>query len=224
MADNNPFAKKRTDEEINALVNGEISEPAADNDKKKEKIPHKFNMAVAVLIWLGVSLIAAIYEIFSMYYSDPTLFGEGKGYLIGFTVAISVLISLVSVFVNWIVSSLIFFFFFKKVGKNEVTYRSVLYYYLKNAWVYALWSAVSLAFALILKSPNFLTSVPGIIITAIFLAGFYVLLYLGIRKDFKINRSWVYFVAAAVFWAITVGYLIYLSTDAFSSAISSIGG
>lgn len=222
MAENNPFAKKRSDEEIASIIDGDAGIQVGDDGTKA--VPHKFNIGIAILVWVGVSVITSVYEVFSMYYSDPTIFEEFKGVLIAGAVISSMLIGTISVFVNWVVSSLIFLGTFK-IGKNEVTYRAVLYHYLKNAWFYAVWSAINLVLALILKSPNFLTSVPGVIITAICLGGFYAKLYLDIRKDFKLNKGWIYIVVAVLFLAITLGSLIYMGTDSFSnSLISNIGG
>ena len=219
--DNSPFSKKRTDEEIEKLIGSNTDgEKISQN---QEKIPHKFNIGLSLLIWLGISLLAAVYVAASMYFTDKSVYEEYTASLITITVILSTLVGFVSVFVNWIVTSLILFGGLK-AGKNAVTYRSVLYYYLKNSWVYAAWIGISVAMTFILKSGNFLTGTAGIILSAVCMAVLYLLIYLGIKKDFEIKKSWVYFLIAAIFTAIIVITLIYSGSQAFSSSLSTIGG
>ena len=183
---------------------------------KKEKdndlsVRHSFKLGVSFLVWLGISLLSVGLVMIIMYKNPENLFAgyeDAKTTLTIVTGFISLIVSTIALYINWISTSLLLFAGFRAGGNKEVTYRSVLYYFLKNSWVFAVWIALIIAGTLIMGT-NFVSSIPSAIITAVLMLALYFLIMRNIGKDFTLQKKWVYIIFAIAIAAVIVISLIY---------------
>ena len=179
-----------------------------DNDLT---VRHSFKLGISFLVWLGISLLSVGLVMIIMYKNPENLFAgyeDAKATLTIVTGIISLIVSTIALYINWISTSLLLFAGFRAGGNKEVTYRSVLYYFLKNSWIFAVWIALIIVGTLIMGT-NFVSSVPSAIITAILMLALYYLIMRNIGKDFTLQKKWVYIIFAVVIAAIIVISLIY---------------
>lgn len=179
-----------------------------DNDLT---VRHSFKLGISFLVWLGISLLSVGLVMIIMYKNPENLFAgyeDAKATLTIVTGIISLIVSTIALYINWISTSLLLFAGFRAGGNKEVTYRSVLYYFLKNSWIFAIWIALIIVGTLIMGT-NFVSSIPSAIITAILMLALYYLIMRNIGKDFTLQKKWVYIIFAVVIAAIIVISLIY---------------
>lgn len=185
------------------------------------EVKHSFKLGISFLIWAGISLLAVGLVITIIFKNPENIF---KGYedakvtLTVITGVISLIVSTISLYINWISTSLLLFAGFRAGGNKEVTYRSVLYYFLKHAWVFAAWIALILIGTLIFGA-QFITSIPSAIITLIAMFAMYFLIYRKIASDFTLQKTWVYFIFAAVIALIVAGSLYYTGTIDYAGQV-----
>ena len=152
---------------------------AYKDEKDTLDIRHSFKLWVSFLVWLGISLLSVALVMTIMFKNPENIF---KGYedarvtLSVITGIISLIISTVSLYINWITTSLLLFAGFRAGGNREVTYRSVLYYFLKNSWFFAIWIALILIGTLIFGT-SFVTSIPSAIITFLVMFALYYFIF-----------------------------------------------
>ena len=187
------------------LLNKEPEEQISE----EEKNPHSFKLWQSFLIWLGIGLLATAVVIIIVLKSPADLFKgyeEARTAIIVAIGVISLISSAVALYINWIITSLLLSLGLK-IGKNEFhNYRSVLYYYLKSSWVYALWLGIIIIGTLIAGS-GFITSIPSYILSAIVLLAFYYLVYYKMNKEAPV--TWIFLLFSAIFVAVTIGFMIY---------------
>lgn len=179
-----------------------------DNDLT---VRHSFKLWVSFLVWLGISMLSVGLVMTIMYKNPENLFAgyeDAKTTLTVVTCIVSLIVSAIALYINWISTSLLLFAGFRAGGNKEVTYRSVLYYFLKNSWIFAIWIALIIAGTLIMGT-NFISSIPSAIITAILMLALYYLIMRNIGKDFTLQKKWVYIIFAVVIAAVIVISLIY---------------
>lgn len=179
-----------------------------DNDLT---VRHSFKLGISFLVWLGISLLSVGLVMIIMYKNPENLFAgyeDAKATLTIVTGIISLIVSTIALYINWISTSLLLFAGFRAGGNKEVTYRSVLYYFLKNSWIFAVWIALIIVGTLIMGT-NFVSSIPSAIITAFLMLALYYLIMRNIGKDFTLQKKWVYIIFAVVIAAIIVISLIY---------------
>ncbi|MBR2591245.1 MAG: hypothetical protein IKE65_10070 [Clostridia bacterium] len=177
------------------------------------EVKHSFKLWLSFLIWAGISLLAVGLVITIIYKSPDDIFAGYEDAKVTMTVIvgiISLIISTISLYLNWITTSLLLFAGFRAGGNKEVTYRSVLYYFLKNAWMFAVWIGLMLIGSLIFS--HFITSIPAAILTFVVMFGMYFLIYKKLTADFEIKKAWVYFIFAAVIALVVAGSLYYTGT------------
>lgn len=179
-----------------------------DNDLT---VRHSFKLSVSFLVWLGISLLSVGLVMTIMYKNPENLFAgyeSAKTTLTVVTGIISLIVSTIALYINWISTSLLLFAGFRAGSNKEVTYRSVLYYFLKNSWIFAVWIALIIIGTLIMGT-NFISSIPSAIITAVLMLALYYLILRNISKDFTLQKKWVYIIFAVVIAAIIVISLVY---------------
>lgn len=195
---------------------------AYKDEKDTLDIRHSFKLWVSFLVWLGISLLSVALVMTIMFKNPENIF---KGYedarvtLSVITGIISLIISTVSLYINWITTSLLLFAGFRAGGNREVTYRSVLYYFLKNSWFFAIWIALILIGTLIFGT-SFVTSIPSAIITFLVMFALYYFIFRKINNDFTLQKKWVYFIFAAVIALVVAVTLLYTGTIDYSGEIA----
>lgn len=195
---------------------------------KKEKnseldVRHSFKLGISFLVWLAISVISVGLVLITMYKNPQNIFKgyeDAKTTLIIAVSIISLIISGIALYINWITTSLLLFVGFKAGGNKEVTYRSVLYYFMKNSWVFAVWIALTLAGTLIWGN-GFITSVAGVIIASVCMFGLYMLILMKIGKDFTLKNQWVYIIFAVVITAIIAISLVYTGKTDYAGEIGA---
>ena len=193
----------------------------AKNIDNELDIRHSFKLGISFLIWSGISLLSVGLVLAIMFKNPENIFKgyeEAKTTLSVITGIISLVVSTISLYINWISTSLLLFAGFRAGGNKEVTYRSVLYYFLKNAWVFAIWIALILLGTVIFGA-KFVTSIPSAIITLLVMYALYFLIFRKINVDFTLKRKWVYFVFAAVIALVVAGTLLYTGTIDYAGEI-----
>ena len=189
-----------------------------DNDLD---IRHSFKLWVSFLVWLGISLLSVGLVITILYKNPENIFKgyeDAKTTLTVITGIISLIVSTISLYINWITTSLLLFAGFRAGGNKEVTYRSVLYYFLKSAWFFAVWIGLILGGTLIFGT-SFITSVPAAIITLLVMLALYLFVLKKIQVDFTIQKKWVYILFAAVIALIVAGTLLYTGTIDYAGEV-----
>ena len=193
----------------------------ANKTENELDIRHSFKLGISFLIWIGISLLAVGLVITIMFKNPENIFKgyeDAKTTLTVITSIISLIVSTISLYINWITTSLLLFLGFRAGGNKEVTYRSVLYYFLKNAWFFAVWIALILIGTLIFGT-SFITGVPSAIITLLVMLALYFMIYKKINADFTLQKKWVYFIFAAVIALIVAGTLLYTGTIDYAGEI-----
>lgn len=174
-------------------------------------IRHAFKLWVSFLVWLGISLLSVGLVLTIMYKNPENIFKgyeEAKTTLTVLMAVISLFVSTIALYINWISTSLLLFAGFRLGGNKEVTYRSVLYYFLKNAWFFAIWIALILVGTLFFGT-HFITGIPAAILTAIIMFAFYFFIMKKLENDFTLQKKWVYIVIAAIIALVVAGTLLY---------------
>ena len=185
------------------------------------EVKHSFKLGISFLIWVGVSLLAVGLVMVIIFKNPENIFKgyeDAKTTLTIITGVISLIVSTISLYINWITTSLILFAGFRAGGNKEVTYRSVLYYFLKHAWVFAIWIAVILVCTLIWGT-HFITSIPSAIITLLAMLALYWLILRKIDGDFTLQKKWVYIIFAVVIALVVAGSLYYTGTIDYAGEI-----
>ena len=197
-------------------------EPEEAVKEKEEKKPHSFKLWQSFLIWLGIGLLAtAVVTIIVLKSPDDIFKGyeEARTTIIIVIGLISLVASTVSLYVNWIITSFLLSLGLK-AGKNDFhNYRSVLYYYLKSSWLYAVWLGIIIIGTLIAGS-GFITSIPGYIISAIVLCCFYFLVYYKMNKEQPVKKKWIFLLISGIFVAVTVGFMIYTGSIDYAGQLA----
>lgn len=191
------------------------------NNSNEIEIRHSFKLGISFLIWIGISLLSVGLVIAIMFKNPENIFKgyeEAKTTLTVITGIISLIVSTISLYINWISTSLLLFAGFRAGGNKEVTYRSVLYYFLKNAWFFAVWIALILAGTLIFGT-KFVTSIPSAIITLVIMFALYFFIFKKINGDFTLQKKWVYFIFAGVIALVVAGTLLYTGTIDYAGEI-----
>ena len=186
---------------------------AYKNDNELD-VRHSFKLWLSFLVWMGISLLAVGLVITIMFKNPENIFKgyeDAKTTLTVITGVISLIVSTISLYLNWITTSLFLFAGFRLGGNKEVSYRSVLYYFLKNAWVFAVWIALILVGTLIFGM-SFITSIPAAILTFAVMFGLYFLILRRIKTDFTLQKQWVYLVVAVIIAAVVAVSLYYTGT------------
>lgn len=193
----------------------------AYKEENELSVKHGFKLWVSFLVWLGISLLS-VGLVLAIVFKNPNNIFEGyeeaKTTLTVITGIISLIVSTISLYVNWITTSLLLFAGFRAGGNKEVTYRSVLYYFLKNAWVFAAWIALILTGTLLFGT-HFITSVPSAILTFCAMMALYFLIFKRIDGEFTLQKKWVYFLFAVAIALIVAFSLYYTGTVDYSSEI-----
>ena len=189
--------------------------------KDEIEIKHSFKLGISFLIWIGISLLS-VGLVMTIIFRAPENFFEGyeeaRTTLSIITGIISLIVSTIALYINWITTSLFLFAGFRAGGNKEVTYRSVLYYFLKHAWVFAIWIALILVGTLIFDT-HFITSIPSAIITLLAMLALYWLILRKISLDFTLQKKWVYIIFAVVLALIVAGSLYYTGTIDYAGEI-----
>lgn len=184
-------------------------------------IRHSFKLWLSFLIWLGISLLS-VGLVITILFKNPQNMFEGyedaKTTLTVITGIISLIVSTISLYINWITTSLLLFAGFRVGGNKEVTYRSVLYYFLKNAWFFAIWIGLILGGTLIFGT-HFITSVPAAIITFLIMLALYYFVLRKIEGDFTLQKKWVYLIFAVIIALIVAGTLLYTGTIDYAGEV-----
>lgn len=190
-------------------------------EKDELGVRHSFKLWVSFLVWLGISLLSVGLVMTIMYKNPENLFAgyeDAKATLTVVTGIVSLIVSTIALYINWITTSLILLAGFKVGGNKEVTYRSVLYYFLKNSWIFAIWIALIIGGTLIVGT-GFVSSIPSAIITGVLMLALYLLIMLKIGQDFKLQKKWVYIIFAVAVAAIIVISLLYTGKIDYSGEI-----
>ena len=95
---------------------------------KKEKdndltVRHSFKLGISFLVWLGISLLSVGLVMIIMYKNPENLFEgyeDAKTTLTVVTGIISLIVSTVALYINWISTSLLLFAGFRAGGNNEL--------------------------------------------------------------------------------------------------------
>ena len=193
----------------------------AKNFDNELEVRHSFKLGISFLIWSGISLLSVGLVIAIMFKNPENIFKgyeEAKTTLTVITGIISLIVSTISLYINWISTSLLLFAGFRAGGNKEVTYRSVLYYFLKNAWFFEVWIAVILAGTLIFGT-KFVTSIPSAIITLVIMFALYFFIFKKINGDFTLQKKWVFFIFAGVIALVVAGTLLYTGTIDYAGEI-----
>lgn len=165
---------------------------------------HTFKLGISFLVWLGISLLSVGLVLVTVYKNPENIFKGYEDAKTALTVAVSIIsliVSGIALYINWITTSLLLFAGFKAGRNKEVTYRSVLYYFLKNSWVFAVWIGLTLIGTLIWGT-GFITSVGGIVVASVCMFALYMFILLKIKKDFPLKNEWVYIIFAVVITAV----------------------
>lgn len=194
----------------------------AKKDLNEEvEVKHSFKLWVSFLVWLGISLLS-VGLVMTIIFKNPENIFKGyedaKTTLTIITGIISLIVSTISLYINWITTSLLLFAGFRAGGNKEVTYRSVLYYFLKNAWMFAVWIALILIGTLIFGT-GFITSLPSALITLAAMFAMYFLILRKMEGDFTLQKKWVYFIFAAVIALVVAGTLYYTGTIDYAGEV-----
>lgn len=190
-------------------------------EKDELGVRHSFKLWVSFLVWLGISLLSVGLVMTIMYKNPENLFAgyeDAKATLTVVTGIVSLIVSTIALYINWITTSLILLAGFKAGGNKEVTYRSVLYYFLKNSWIFAIWIALIIGGTLIMGT-GFVSSIPSAIITGVLMLALYLLIMLKIGQDFKLQKKWVYIIFAVAVAAVIVISLLYTGKIDYSGEI-----
>ncbi len=183
---------------------------------------HSFKIWKSFFIWFGISLLAALLVLITVLNSPAEIFKgyeEAKPAVITVITIISVIAGTISLYINWIVTSLVLSVSLR-LGKNrEHNYRTVLFYFLKCSWIYALWIVVIIAGTLISGS-SFIMSVPSLILTGVFMTFLYGLMLYKMNKEKKVSKKWIYIIFALCCVAVTVGFMIYTGNYNYSQQIA----
>lgn len=172
---------------------------------------HSFKLGISFLVWFAIALLAVALVMVIMYKNPQNIFKgyeQAKTALTIATGVISLIAGGIALYINWITTSLLLLAGFKVGGNKEVTYRSVLYYFLKNSWVFAVWIALILIGTLIWGT-SFITSAAGVVITGVLMLGMYMLILMKMERDFTIKKQWVYIIFAVVIAAVIALSMIY---------------
>lgn len=191
------------------------------NNNDDIEVRHSFKLGISFLVWVGISLLAVGLVMVIIFKNPENIFKgyeDAKTTLTIITGVISLIVSTISLYINWITTSLILFAGFRAGGNKEVTYRSVLYYFLKHAWVFAIWIAVILVGTLIWGT-HFITSIPAAIITLLAMLALYWLILRKIEGDFTLQKKWVYIIFAVVIALVVAGSLYYTGTIDYAGEI-----
>ncbi|MBQ6381134.1 MAG: hypothetical protein IJJ41_06020 [Clostridia bacterium] len=193
----------------------------AHKDDNELEVKHSFKLWVSFLVWIGISLLSVGLVLTIIFKNPENIFKgyeDAKTTLTVITGVISLIISTISLYINWITTSLLLFLGFRAGGNKEVSYRSVLYYFLKNAWFFAIWIGIILIGTLIFGT-GFITSLPSAIITLVVMFGLYFFILKRIEGDFTLQKKWVYLIFAAVIALIVAGTLYYTGTIDYAGEI-----
>ncbi|MBR0414909.1 MAG: hypothetical protein IJI67_07550 [Clostridia bacterium] len=194
----------------------------AYKDDNELEVKHSFKLGISFLIWLGISLLSVGLVLTIIFKNPENIFKgyeDAKTTLTIITAVISLIVSTISLYINWISTSLLLFAGLRAGGNKEVTYRSVLYYFLKSAWFFAIWIAIILIGTLIFGT-TFVTSIPSAIITLLVMMGLYCFILQKLQADFTLQKKWVYYIFAAVLALVVAGSLYYTGTINYSNEIT----
>ena len=190
-------------------------------EKDELGVRHSFKLWVSFLVWLGISLLSVGLVMIIMYKNPENLFAgyeDAKTTLTVVTGIVSLIVSTIALYINWITTSLILLAGFKAGGNKEVTYRSVLYYFLKNSWIFAIWIALIIGGTLIIGT-GFVSSIPSAVITGILMLALYLMILFKIGQDFPLQKKWVYIIFAVAVAAVIVISLLYTGKIDYSGEI-----
>ena len=213
--------KEALNEEQQTHKSALSKQSAKEQNNDEVEVKHSFKLGISFLIWVGVSLLAVGLVMVIIFKNPENIFKgyeDAKTTLTIITGVISLIVSTISLYINWITTSLILFAGFRAGGNKEVTYRSVLYYFLKHAWVFAIWIAVILVCTLIWGT-HFITSIPAAIITLLAMLALYWLILRKIEADFTLQKKWVYIIFAVVIALVVAGSLYYTGTIDYAGEI-----
>ena len=184
-------------------------------------IPYTFKLWVSFLVWLGISFLAVGLVMTIIFKNPENIFAgyeDAKVSLSVITGIISLIVSTISLYINWITTSLLLFAGFRAGGNKTVSYRCVLYYFLKNAWVFAVWIALSVVGTLLFGT-GFITSIPSAIVTLLVMFALYYFIFRKVSADFELQKKWVYFLFAAVIALAVAGSLLYTGSIDYAGEI-----